>query len=238
MKRGAGFTLIELLVVVAIIEILAAILFPVFARAREKAVSNSCLSNVKQLALGCIMYAADKDGKFPMHQLPSAPYFPNVFDDQQQFNPYTYTYWMDMILPYVKNEGIFVCSARPKGLGWKCGYGLNQEFLAANSGQGIRDVEILHPSMFVLLADRHSHWNFSSRISWWYPWAQPQLAVTGGTYYWIWHYQAGSGPKHMDGLNVAFVDGHAKWVSWDGGGFKSVTHGGPWIWRLVEDKAQ
>lgn len=58
MRRG-GFTLIALLVVIAIIAILAAILFPVFARAREKARQTSCLSNVKQLTLGCLMYAQD-----------------------------------------------------------------------------------------------------------------------------------------------------------------------------------
>ncbi len=56
-----AFTLIELLVVIAIIAILAAILFPVFAKAREKARQASCQSNLKQLALGMLMYSQDYD---------------------------------------------------------------------------------------------------------------------------------------------------------------------------------
>lgn len=64
-KTFKGFTLIELLVVIAIIAILAAILFPVFAQAREKARGTTCLSNVKQIGLGIIMYADDNDEILP-----------------------------------------------------------------------------------------------------------------------------------------------------------------------------
>ena len=69
-KHGArpGFTLIELLVVIAIIAILAAILFPVFARAKEKAHQASCQSNLKQLAMSILMYADDHEGWGPISQ--------------------------------------------------------------------------------------------------------------------------------------------------------------------------
>ncbi|HEY3265599.1 MAG TPA: prepilin-type N-terminal cleavage/methylation domain-containing protein [Armatimonadota bacterium] len=66
MKKGLrGFTLIELLVVIAIIAILAAILFPVFAKARERAQSTSCASNLKQFGTAFMMYADDNEGRLP-----------------------------------------------------------------------------------------------------------------------------------------------------------------------------
>src|SRR5215468_1948080 len=65
-RRGQrAFTLIELLVVIAIIAILAAILFPVFARAREKARQATCLSNLKQIGLAFQMYTQDWDEVYP-----------------------------------------------------------------------------------------------------------------------------------------------------------------------------
>jgi prepilin-type N-terminal cleavage/methylation domain-containing protein len=60
-----GFTLIELLVVIAIIAILAAILFPVFARAREKARQTTCTSNQRQIAASIQMYCQDHEETFP-----------------------------------------------------------------------------------------------------------------------------------------------------------------------------
>ncbi|HEX2952235.1 MAG TPA: DUF1559 domain-containing protein, partial [Armatimonadota bacterium] len=63
-----GFTLIELLVVIAIIAIIAAILFPVFAKAREKARQTQCMNNQKQIVTAIMMYAQEHDEKVPAEQ--------------------------------------------------------------------------------------------------------------------------------------------------------------------------
>ena len=60
-----GFTLIELLVVISIVALQAAILFPVFARARENARRSSCQNNLKQIGLGIMQYTQDYDEKLP-----------------------------------------------------------------------------------------------------------------------------------------------------------------------------
>ena len=82
----SGFTLIELLVVIAIIAILAAILFPVFAQAREAGRKASCLSNMKQIGMGLLMYAGDYDETLPWAA--SNTTTPDNFAWYQNIEPY------------------------------------------------------------------------------------------------------------------------------------------------------
>jgi len=106
MRAKSGFTLIELLVVIAIIAILAAILFPVFAQAREKARQTSCISNEKQCTLAILQYVQDYDENYP---LVGCPQWGN--DPTGYLYPFGYrTYsWQNLVQPYVKNWGVFIC---------------------------------------------------------------------------------------------------------------------------------
>ncbi|MEO7718386.1 MAG: DUF1559 domain-containing protein [Capsulimonas sp.] len=107
MKR-TGFTLIELLVVIAIIAILAAILFPVFAKAREKARQITCASNEKQIGLATMQYIQDYDEKFPMLHY-------NDGAGQE-------VRWYQAVSPYIKNGQVYSFNGYYSGAGgvWRC----------------------------------------------------------------------------------------------------------------------
>jgi prepilin-type N-terminal cleavage/methylation domain-containing protein/prepilin-type processing-associated H-X9-DG protein len=93
-KTRQAFTLIELLVVIAIIAILAAILFPVFAKVREKARQTSCTSNEKQLGLSLLQYVQDYDEFYPSGMTQTT---------------HAGMGWAAQVYPYVKSTGVFKC---------------------------------------------------------------------------------------------------------------------------------
>lgn len=121
-RKDHGFTLIELLVVMAIIAILAAILFPVFARAREAARKITCVSNARQLALGVLMYANDNGEMFPGvhnddndgagHPVNALTAAACALDPNSGGNCHNDVHqWQlaDVLFPYLKNDDVYTC---------------------------------------------------------------------------------------------------------------------------------
>ena len=110
--RRRGFTLIELLVVIAIIAILAAILFPVFAKAREKARQTTCASNLKQLGTAVNMYVQDYDEIMPPYYYydPGLVSYPN--GDPAAYGGNILT-WYHILNPYLKSYNVFNCPDCP-----------------------------------------------------------------------------------------------------------------------------
>jgi prepilin-type N-terminal cleavage/methylation domain-containing protein/prepilin-type processing-associated H-X9-DG protein len=105
-----GFTLIELLVVIAVIAILASILLPVFAKARERARTTSCASNMRQIGQAISLYTQDNDGYHPPHSNPGLP-MPWELITEPGFN----CTWLDYIYPYVKSTAVFQCPSFSRG---------------------------------------------------------------------------------------------------------------------------
>jgi len=222
-----AFTLIELLVVIAIIAILASILFPVFARARENARRASCMSNLQQIGLGVMQYVQDYDEKYPINWYGTS--YPGGYPTVVQTEAgtpgaYFYSYtsgsgpnvhwltWKDMIYPYVKSVQVFVCPSDtlpaylPNYIMNGAYSGITRSYYGISTGSGTTSMaDIQSPSTSVMI------W-------------ETGLGATSGT---IESEYGMNGvafniPRwpdchvmHLGGMNMAFGDGHVKWMSID-----------------------
>jgi prepilin-type N-terminal cleavage/methylation domain-containing protein/prepilin-type processing-associated H-X9-DG protein len=137
---NGGFTLIELLVVIAIIGILAAILFPVFAKAREKARQITCASNEKQLGLSFIQYSQDYDERWPSGLGPNGA--TGVGGG-----------WAGQIYSYTKSTGIYKCTddaTSQNGNRFPISFVYNSNI---GAGSAITNAQLQAPSSTVVLAE-------------------------------------------------------------------------------------
>ncbi len=210
-----GFTLIELLVVIAIIAILAAILFPVFARAREKARQSSCLSNVKQIMLAMMQYTQDYDEKYPY----ASAWGPN--DDR--------TYWDDALQPYIKNTQVFRCPSvqtEPHGYGWNYqNFGYMSSSGGFGHGPGKALADVMEPAETIIIGDNPDPGDYGDGSL--YIYGPDQRDPSGDST--NDPALANVAKRHNGGGNYGFCDGHAKWLN------ASTATSEDRLWTVAED---
>jgi prepilin-type N-terminal cleavage/methylation domain-containing protein/prepilin-type processing-associated H-X9-DG protein len=228
--RRRGFTLIELLVVIAIIAILAAILFPVFARARAKARQTACLSNVKQLGLGFMMYSQDYDERLPTY------YWGEGAAGQANS-----CVWWAGIFPYVKNVQIYACpdgarNCTPTHGVWRnfnppfnsnppVNYGYNE--LMGNESGGCKIGRLQSPAETLIMGDcictwGGGYWSASDRghlRRYAFATAQAPCGCAPATT------KNEDWALHNGGSNLLLADGHGKWYKWSN--IRTTGYGGP-----------
>jgi len=202
--KPKGFTLTELLVVIAIIAILAAILFPVFARARENARRASCMSNLKQIGLGTMMYVQDYDGNYFLRTYSS--------DGAGKISGTIYSYWFpvtgkDWVLePYIKSVQLFTCpsSTITRSYAYNV-YPATTQYSEA---------QIDKPSQMLAFVDDQ----FGGGVA--YPPTSTHPNTWDSNFCQIPGTSVNPGcsadqrfyGRHLDGVNLAFMDGHVKWM--------------------------
>jgi len=209
--RVPAFTLIELLIVITILAILAALLFPVFTAAREKARTVTCGHQLRQIGLAMTLYAQDHDGV-------NVPYYCWL-----SAQPPVVVYWEVMVLPYAKDERVFICPEVPhRDVLWhplrnrfNHYYGMNlvgrdpplsSDFagnLSLSSDSGVDDSDVESPSGTIWTVDATLN-----RVNY-----DPDDANMGQNAASVPSYNVPRVAKrHSAGVNALFVDGHAKWL--------------------------
>ena len=193
-RRANAFTLIELLVVIAIIAILAALLLPALAGAKQRARITQCISNLRQVGLGMRMYADDANGLLPES---------GETIGWGQIDPNTHVAsWMEQMISYLQNTNTYHCPADLKS-SWSYFNGARAAYIAMNNNRASVDTkQILYTSAFVAAGDTI---DFSPDDADKDDYTQNCVGGTAnGTPAFAWQ-------THNQGQDLLFADGHAKW---------------------------
>jgi prepilin-type processing-associated H-X9-DG protein/prepilin-type N-terminal cleavage/methylation domain-containing protein len=188
-RSKSGYSLIETLGVLAIICVIAAILFPVFSRVRENGRRASCSSNLKQLHSAIQQYVQDNDSHYP-----------------RQAN------WESATKPYINDLGILICPSQPAHgdhHGIISDYGFNAtrfNFIANLRAKGAHDSMVVVPTQFVLLEDAGDTENGAPFQTLDFP------QSCGVTLFGSGSASKGYSTVHAEGANYLFGDGHVKWL--------------------------
>jgi prepilin-type N-terminal cleavage/methylation domain-containing protein len=236
-NRRKGFTLIELLVVIAIIAILAGMLLPALAKAKEKAAGTRCMSNSRQIAFAYKFYSDDADNKCV--ELARANYsVPNPVAP----NGGTYVWWPDLLLPQLAgNRDIFKCPSVKVGNG--IGIGMNHPdlgFWIPTGNNSLKIHQIANPENTIVLADAASmsqsstptatlspdKWvpatPYSGTLLWRSPWNEPWYSgygSSGGTF------AERAYNRHSGRSAAVFVSGRSDFMPVSKFGFQHPTTG-------------
>jgi prepilin-type N-terminal cleavage/methylation domain-containing protein/prepilin-type processing-associated H-X9-DG protein len=203
----SGFSLVELLVVVAIIALLAAMLFPAFSRARDNARRASCQSNLKQIGLSLQQYVQDYSSQYPPDNAISLGASPNG--------------WAFLIQPYAKSIQILQCpseetapSPLPSGLGYT-DYGANKYIL------GLHEASLTSPANTIqvldLIRSDSASWDNGTDSGMYFDCRGDSTAprATPGAATWLYRPNEKSlfryAERHLEGGNYLLADNHVKY---------------------------
>ena len=159
-----GFTLLELLVVIAIIAILAAILFPVFQSVRENARRTACMSSMKQIGLAVQMYIQDSDERLFCRVAKSSTSTGSgrsgAFIDST-LNPigYAQAQWWNLMMPYIKADGVFSCpddAAPPLSPDSSGSNTIPRSYVASCTAESLSVAQVDNPTQTIVITEK---WN-------------------------------------------------------------------------------
>ncbi|MGO8672864.1 MAG: type II secretion system protein [Capsulimonadaceae bacterium] len=204
-RTADGFTLIELLVVIAIISTLAAIMFPVFASAQEKARATDCVSNMRQVGMAVQVYLQDNDDRLFFRSNWKYSRSGSTVIPSSQANPLR---WWNQIMPYLHSDNVFLCPSDNAPTLSDDANGVldvRRSYIAVAAAESLTASQVADPAETIVITEKWGKDYTGTRTdSWIEPFngdftpdhTNPSRMFTAGN-------------RHLGLLSASFFDGHA-----------------------------